>query len=267
MRYENTDENANENTIANADANTTASTNENTNRNGNGHMRWNRFGMRASVMAALVASAALMVTGCDSGESSSASVDPASAGPATAKPTPATSPSMASPSVASPVASAAVVTPAVASSPAGAAPVCSAGSLKVAARQAADRPAGTGIGAAIVEFTNGSTKACVLKGHPTVAGAGNGSPEKNAPLSVTTTGSASPVKLAPGGKAWVKLTFVQVQGEADGFCESGAEPVVYPTLVVGLPGAGKHQVALDDGQFAQCDNKVTVTAVSAVKPS
>ncbi|MFJ9022401.1 DUF4232 domain-containing protein [Streptomyces sp. NPDC102259] len=251
MRYGNTDENA--------DANTNASTNENTNRNGNGHMRWNRFGMRASVMAAVVASAALMVTGCDSGESSSASVDPASA---STTPTPATSPS-----VASPVASAAVVTPAVASSPAGAAPVCSAGSLKVAARQAADRPAGTGIGAAIVEFTNGSAKACVLKGHPTVAGAGNGSPEKNAPLSVTTTGSASPVKLAPGGKAWVKLTFVQVQGEADGFCESGAEPVVYPTLVVGLPGAGKHQAALDDGQFAQCDNKVTVTAVSAVKPS
>ncbi|MER5199407.1 DUF4232 domain-containing protein [Streptomyces sp. NPDC002755] len=146
-------------------------------------------------------------------------------------------------------------------------PVCSAGSLKVAARQAADRPAGTGIGAAVVEFTNSSAKACVLKGHPTVAGAGNGSPEKNAPLSVTTTGTASSVKLAPKGKAWVKLTFVQVQGEADGFCESGAEPVVYPTLVVGLPGAGKHQVALDDGQFAQCDNKVTVTAVSAVKPS
>ncbi|MET8167828.1 DUF4232 domain-containing protein [Streptomyces sp. NPDC005329] len=268
MRYGNTGENANENTIANADANT----NENTNRNGNGHMRWNRFGMRASVMAAVVASTALMVTGCDSGESSSASVDPASAGPASATPAPVTSPSVtsssvASSSVASPVASAAVVTPAVASSPAGAAPVCSPGSLKVAARQAADRPAGTGTGAAIVEFTNGSTKACVLKGHPTVAGAGNGSPEKNAPLSVTTTGSASPVKLAPGGKAWVKLTFVQVQGEADGFCESGAEPVVYPTLVVGLPGAGKYQVALDDGQFAQCDNKVTVTAVSAVKPS
>ncbi|WP_307164053.1 DUF4232 domain-containing protein [Streptomyces rishiriensis] len=169
--------------------------------------------------------------------------------------------------MASPAASAAAVTPAVDSSSGGATPVCSAGSLKVAARQAADRPDGTGTGAAVVEFTNGSAKACVLKGHPTVAGAGNGSPEKNSPLSVTTTGSASPVTLAPGGRAWVKLTFVQVQGEADGFCESGAEPVVYPTIVVGLPGAGKHQVALDDGQFAECDNKVTVTAVSAVKPS
>ncbi|MFD9436061.1 DUF4232 domain-containing protein [Streptomyces sp. NPDC060002] len=229
-------------------------------------MRWNRFGIRASVMAAVVASTALMVTGCDAGESSSTSVDPASAGPASATPAPVTSPSVASPSASSPE-SDAVVTPAVAGSPGGAAPVCSAGSLKVAARQAADRPAGTGIGAAVVEFTNGSAKACVLKGHPTVAGAGNGSPGKNSPLSVTTTGSASPVKLAHGGKAWVKLTFVQVQGEADGFCESGAEPVVYPTLVVGLPGSGKHQVALDDGLFAECDNKVTVTAVSAVKPS
>ncbi|MET8945390.1 hypothetical protein ABZX30_17850 [Streptomyces sp. NPDC004542] len=40
-----------------------------------------------------------------------------------------------------------------------------------------------------------------------------------------------------------------------------------PTLVVGLPGSGSHQVALDDGQFAECDNKVTVTAVSAARPS
>ncbi|WP_314223765.1 DUF4232 domain-containing protein [Streptomyces zaehneri] len=266
MRYAKTNENAN----TNADANTNA----NKNGNGNGYMRWNRFGIRGSVMAAFVASAALVVTGCGSGESPSASTSPASGSPDSATPTHATSPSPASPSAASasasaPSGSAAAVTPAVDSSrgAAAAAPACSAGSLKVAARQAADRPSGTGTGAAIVEFTNSSAKACVLKGHPTVAGAGNGSPEKNSPLSVTPTGSASPVTLAPKGKAWVKLTFVQVQGEADGFCESGAEPVVYPTLVIGLPGAGKHQVALDDGRFAQCDNKVTVTAVSAVKPT
>ncbi|MFI7301285.1 DUF4232 domain-containing protein [Streptomyces sp. NPDC050121] len=144
---------------------------------------------------------------------------------------------------------------------------CRAGSLEVAARQAAERPAGTGTGAAIVRFTNVSAKACALKGHPSVAGAGNGSPEHNSPLTVTPIGSASPVTVAPGGKAWVKLTFVQVQGEADGYCASGTEPAVYPTIVVGLPGAGAHQVALDDGQFAECDNKVTVTAVSAVEPS
>jgi hypothetical protein len=65
----------------------------------------------------------------------------------------------------------------------------------------------------------------------------------------------------------VKLTFVQVQGEADGYCKSGTDPVVYPTLVVGLPGSGSHQVALEDGEFAECDNTVTATAVSAAKPS
>ncbi|WTX92565.1 DUF4232 domain-containing protein [Streptomyces sp. NBC_00637] len=243
-------------------------------------MRWNRFGMRAAVMTAVVASAALMTTGCDAGKSPSASATPASGTPASASsasagpsvspasgsPVSATPAHVTSPSGAPPAASTVVVTPAVDSS-AGTTPGCSAGSLKAAARQAADRPDGTGTGAAVVEFTNTSAKACVLKGHPTVAGAGNGSPEKNFPLTVTTTGSASPVKLAPGGSAWVKLTFVQVQGEADGYCESGAEPRVYPTIVVGLPGAGKHQVALDDGQFAECDNTVTVTAVSAVEPS
>jgi hypothetical protein len=144
---------------------------------------------------------------------------------------------------------------------------CTASSLKAAAYQAADRPDGTGTGAAVVEFTNISGQPCVLNGHPSVAGAGNGSPEHNSPLSVTPTGSASPVRVAPGGQAWVKLTFVQVQGEADGYCKSGTDPVVYPTLVVGLPGSGSHQVALEDGEFAECDNTVTATAVSAAKPS
>jgi hypothetical protein len=133
--------------------------------------------------------------------------------------------------------------------------------------QAAVRPDGTGTGAAIVEFTNVSGKACTVQGYPTVAGAGNGSPEKNRPLKVTTTGAASTVKVAPGGKAWTKLTFVQVQGEADGYCKSGATPASYPTLVVGVPGAGAHQVALTDGVIAECDDKVTVTALSAAKPS
>ncbi|MEU7058089.1 DUF4232 domain-containing protein [Streptomyces sp. NPDC046197] len=144
---------------------------------------------------------------------------------------------------------------------------CGASGLNASARQAADRPEGTGTGAAVVEFTNVSGKPCLLQGHPSVAGAANGSPQHSVPLQVTPKGSALPVRLAPGGKAWVKLTFVQVQGEADGYCKSGSKPVVYPTLVVGLPGSGAHQVALDDGQFAECDNKVTVTAVSAVKPS
>ncbi|MER5978511.1 DUF4232 domain-containing protein [Streptomyces sp. NPDC001857] len=151
--------------------------------------------------------------------------------------------------------------------PGGSAATCSAGSLKATARQAVVRPPGTGTGAAVVEFTNVSGRTCLLKGYPSVAGAGNGSPEMNVPLTVKPTGAAASVKVAPGGKAWVKLTFVQVQGEADGYCVSGSAPVVYPTMVVRLPGSGAHQVALDDGQFAECDDTVTVTAVSAVKPS
>ncbi|MET7653349.1 MULTISPECIES: DUF4232 domain-containing protein [unclassified Streptomyces] len=214
-----------------------------------------------------MASVALVVTGCQSGESSSASASSASASPADVNSPSADSPSAADPSAASPSASSAASTPVTDVTAGAAAPTCSAGSLKVTAHQAAERPTGTGTGAAVVEFTNSSSKACRLKGHPSVAGAGNGSPEHNSPLSVTPEGTASPVTLAPKGKAWVKLTFVQVQGEGDGYCVSGAEPVVYPTIVVGLPGSGRHQVALDDGQFAECDNKVTVTAVSAVKPS
>ncbi|MBK6011842.1 DUF4232 domain-containing protein [Streptomyces sp. MBT53] len=119
-----------------------------------------------------------------------------------------------------------------------------------------------------MQFTNVSRKTCVLKGHPTtVAGAGNGSPSHNTPLKVTPTGRAATVTVRPHGKAWVKLTFVQVQGEGDGYCVSGKTPAAYPTMVIGLPHSGKHQVALNDGWWAECDNKVTVTPVSAVRPS
>ncbi|MEU8790577.1 DUF4232 domain-containing protein [Streptomyces sp. NPDC048643] len=144
---------------------------------------------------------------------------------------------------------------------------CAAEALGTSMRQADVRPDGTGTGAAVVEFTNTSGASCALQGHPTVAGAANGSPDKGRPLRVTPTGSAARVVLAPGGKAWVKLTFTQVQGEGDGYCASGADPATYPTLVVGLPGAGAHQVALDDGVVAECDDTVTATAVTAAKPS
>ncbi|GGY11884.1 hypothetical protein GCM10010510_67250 [Streptomyces anandii JCM 4720] len=146
-------------------------------------------------------------------------------------------------------------------------PACPASALQVSAWQAVHRPVGTGTGAAVVQFTNVSRKTCVLKGHPTVAGAANGSPAHNTPLKVTPIGRAATVTVRPHGKAWVKLTFVQVQGEADGYCVSGKAPVTYPTMVIGLPHSGKHQVALNDGVWAECDNKVTVTPVSAVKPS
>ncbi|GGY89748.1 hypothetical protein GCM10010300_37420 [Streptomyces olivaceoviridis] len=139
--------------------------------------------------------------------------------------------------------------------------------MEATAYQAAHRPPGTGTGAAIVEFTNVSARACGVRGHPTVAVAGNGSPERNLPLQVTRQGSAAPVRLAPGGRAWVKLTFVPVLGGADGYCASGTAPGMFPSLVVGLPGAGKHQVALVEGEITECDNKVTVTAVSATRPA
>ena len=222
-------------------------------------------GTRGSAVAVVVVTAALAVAGCQPGgggaDTGSAGVTPSGAVSSEA--------SSSAPPVSRPASSAPDSSTAPSSAPAsgGSAATCSAGSLKATARQAAVRPVGTGTGAAVVEFTNVSGRTCVLKGHPTVAGAGNGSPEMNVPLTVKPTGAAAPVKVAPGGKAWVKLTFVQVQGEADGYCVSGSAPVVYPTMVVRLPGAGAYQVALDDGQFAECDDTVTVTAVSAVRPS
>ncbi|MFD4876441.1 DUF4232 domain-containing protein [Streptomyces sp. NPDC058420] len=144
---------------------------------------------------------------------------------------------------------------------------CAATALRATARQAAHRPQGTGTGAAIIRFTNTTTKPCIVRGHPEVAGAANGSPELNVPLKVTPKGPATPVRLSPGTHAWLKLIFVQVQGEGDGYCKSGSAPVIYPTMVIALPGSGSHQVALPDGQFAECDGMVTATAVSAVKPS
>ncbi|MFI1504464.1 DUF4232 domain-containing protein [Streptomyces sp. NPDC020597] len=242
---------------------------------------------KAAAAAAVVVSAALAVTACQPTESPSkpAQSTPAGSAPATSPSASAATPTASHPAASAPptasapgapTASAATATDsaapgasasasASASVPAAAA-ACAAKNLEVSAWQAAERPVGTGTGAAIVQFVNVGGKACVLKGHPSVAGAGNGSPEHNSPLAVTASGPASPVTLAPGGKAWTKLTFVQVHGEADGYCKSGAVPSVYPTVVVGLPGSGSHQVALDDGQFAECDNKVTVTAVSAAKP-
>ncbi|MFJ7154169.1 DUF4232 domain-containing protein [Streptomyces sp. NPDC101118] len=146
---------------------------------------------------------------------------------------------------------------------------CTADDVEMSEGHQADvRPPGTGTGAAVVSVTNTSASACKVYGYPTVAAAGNGSPGKNKPLATTHAGpAAANVLLAPGARAWTKLTFVQVQGEADGYCESGATPAVYPTLVIGVLGAGKHQIAMDDGVFAFCDDKVTVTAWSSVKPS
>ncbi|WP_037608399.1 DUF4232 domain-containing protein [Streptacidiphilus rugosus] len=136
------------------------------------------------------------------------------------------------------------------------------------AKLATVRPNGTGTGAVVVAVTNTSSHTCSLRGFPTVAAAGEGAPDHNKPLTVRHKGSAVTVPLSPGGRAWVKLTFVQVQGEADGYCVSGATPATNPTIVLGLPGAGGHQIGMDDGSiFATCDNVVTVTALSMSKPA
>lgn len=226
--------------------------------------------VRGSAVAVVVASAALTVAGCQPGESGADTGD-GGATPSVAVSSAASSSTPGAPKPGSSASSSftpsASAPPSSAPAPGGSAATCAAGSLKATARQADVRPDGTGTGAAVVEFTNVSGRTCVLKGHPTVAGAANGSPEMNVPLTVKPTGAATSVKVAPGGKAWVKLTFVQVQGEGDGYCVSGSAPVLYPTMVVALPGSGAYQVALDDGQFAECDDTLTVTAVTAVKPS
>ncbi|MQY34340.1 hypothetical protein SRB17_23060 [Streptomyces sp. RB17] len=231
--------------------------------------------IRLAASATAVIAAALTLTACGPGDgdgsAKASSPTPVSATPSRTTPA-TTSPTTAPPSApgtsggGTSTASGAPASPASDTS-AGTAPACSPSAVAATARQAAQRPDGTGTGAAIVEFTNVSGHPCVLQGHPSVAGAGNGSPEHNIPLRVTPTGIASAVRLAPAGKAWAKLAFHQVQGEGDGYCASGAKPAVYPTLVVGLPGAGAHQVALSDGEFAECDNTVTATAVSATKPA
>lgn len=236
------------------------------------------FGSRvrgAALAMATMSAATLLMTACQPGPDSAGSA--ASPSGTAKKPTasPSGSPAPAKPSggTGAPAKPAGDSSPkAPASVPATATPAtktktCAAESLKAFMYQADVRPPGTGTGAAIVELTNMSGATCAIEGYPTVAGAANGTPEKNHPLTVTRTGSSSKVTLAPAAKAWVKMTFVQVQGEADGYCVSGTTPVTYPTLVVGLPSSGAHQLALEDGVLAECDNKVTVTAVTATKPS
>ncbi|MFD5417148.1 DUF4232 domain-containing protein [Streptomyces sp. NPDC127069] len=148
----------------------------------------------------------------------------------------------------------------------GKAKACTMQDIEVSPAHMADvRPPGTGTGAVLISVTSHTT--CTLNGFPQVAGAGNGSPDKNLPLATTNSGTAAPVTLTPGARAWTKLTFVNVQGEADGYCVSGSTPVVFPTLVIRVPGAGAHQIGMDDGQFAECDNKVTVTPFSLTKPA
>ncbi|MEW2136352.1 DUF4232 domain-containing protein [Streptomyces sp. NPDC005409] len=114
-----------------------------------------------------------------------------------------------------------------------------------------------------ITLINDGPAPCVLKGFPTVALAGQGSPDRNKPLHVVGQGPAPAVTLAVGGRAATELAFTPVLGEAGGYCASGAEPTVVPSLVVGVGGAGRggSQLAPDDGgQFALCGATVHATA-------
>ncbi|MFJ5219900.1 DUF4232 domain-containing protein [Streptomyces sp. NPDC088354] len=217
----------------------------------------------AAMAAVLLCATAALLTGCRD-DGTAAGGAPGASAPVTS-PVPSTSST--SSASAAPSAPAPSTSPVGSDAPAGA--PCGDTALEAGpARQAAQRPQGTGTGAAVVGFTNASGTACTVEGFPTVAGAANGSPELNVPLAVEHSGTSAPVTVAPGGRVWVKLTFHQVQGEGDGYCVSGEAPVQYPTMVLGLPdGAGRHQVALDDGEFAECDGIVAVTALSAARPS
>ncbi|MCX5197824.1 DUF4232 domain-containing protein [Streptomyces sp. NBC_00249] len=133
------------------------------------------------------------------------------------------------------------------------APACTAAQLSTEGAQR--------IGSAQVRITVvNEGPSCLLRGFPTVAVAGLGSPARNSPLSVVPQGAAQSVALAPGGQASTLLTFTPVLGEGDGSCASGAEPTVAPSLVIGVAG-GHFQLAPDDGgDFALCGETVRATA-------
>lgn len=124
----------------------------------------------------------------------------------------------------------------------------------------ADSAQRIGVSQVRITVINDGPKACVLKGFPTVALAGQGSPDRNKPLNVVRRGQARAVPLAVGGRASTQLSFTPVLGEGEGYCASGAEPTVAPSIVLGVGGGGL-QVAPDDGgEFALCGNTVRATA-------
>ncbi|MFF5447970.1 DUF4232 domain-containing protein [Streptomyces sp. NPDC012888] len=121
----------------------------------------------------------------------------------------------------------------------------------------AQRTGGDGVRITVI---NDGPGACVLRGFPTVALAGQGSPDRNTPLKVVRQGQARPVQLEVGGRASTQLTFTPVLGEADGYCASGAEPTVAPSLVLGVGGGGLQLAPEDGGDFALCGTTVRATA-------
>ncbi|UXY19439.1 DUF4232 domain-containing protein [Streptomyces cynarae] len=118
-------------------------------------------------------------------------------------------------------------------------------------------------GQVVVTVVNQGPRPCVLKGYPTVALAGLGSPGRNKPLQVVHQGASGPVTLTVGGRASTQLTFTPVLGEASGYCTSGAAPSVAPSIVVGIAGGGQQLAPDDGGDFALCGTSVRVTAFRA----
>ncbi|MFD9457843.1 DUF4232 domain-containing protein [Streptomyces sp. NPDC059985] len=118
------------------------------------------------------------------------------------------------------------------------------------------------VGASAVRVTviNDGPKPCALRGFPTVALAGQGSPDKNKPLGVVREGQARSVTLPVGGRATTQITFTPVLGEADGYCKSGATPTAAPSIVLGVGGGGLQLSPADGGDFALCGNSVRATA-------
>lgn len=221
----------------------------------------------AVTLTSLLASC-LLLTACQSGGGSTGAA-PASASAASSDGASAAS---------SGGASASAVPAGVASKPASSAPLptsrataagtpsCAAGALTPSlAHRLEPKPNDTyGV---LLNFANSGGKTCVIEGFPTVAIAGQGDPTRNRPLKVTPEGTAHPVHLAPGARAYLMLTFHQVLGEADGYCSSGATPSAPPSLVVGAAG-GRFQVEMGDGggNFAECDDVVRTTAFLSTQP-
>ncbi|MFJ7262085.1 DUF4232 domain-containing protein [Streptomyces globosus] len=112
-----------------------------------------------------------------------------------------------------------------------------------------------------ITVVNDGPGPCTLGGHPRLALAGQGSPDRGKPLAVTAQGRPQPVLLRVGGAAATVVAFTPVLGEADGYCASGADPTVAPSLVVAVPGGrGGLQLAPDDGgEFALCGGTVRAT--------
>ncbi|NXY95369.1 DUF4232 domain-containing protein [Streptomyces sp. BR123] len=114
-----------------------------------------------------------------------------------------------------------------------------------------------------ITVINEGPRPCTLRGHPTVALAGQGSPDRNTPLVVRRLGAAKLVLLPVGGTAETRISFTPVLGEAGGYCESGDEPTVAPSMVLGVADGLLQLAPEDGGDFALCGTVVRATAFRA----